>query len=97
MPFEEGNQAAKNRRTPKPFADALRMELLAAGEDHKALRTIARNLIGLASDDGGKLDAIKEIADRLDGKVPQAHVGDDDADPIRLVTRIERVIVDADN
>jgi hypothetical protein len=27
--------------------------------------------------------AIREIADRLDGKVPQAIIGDDDSDPIR--------------
>jgi hypothetical protein len=94
MPFEAGQSGNPGGRSKtKPFADALRMELAAAGKDHKALRTIARNLIGLASDDGGKLEAIKELADRLDGKVPQAVVGDSDEDPINLVHRIERVIV----
>ena len=68
------------------------MELKAAGEDHKALRAIARALIAKATD--GDMQAIKELADRTDGKVPQAVVGDADADPIKLVTRIERVIVD---
>ncbi len=79
----------------KPFRDALRLELAAAGEDHKALRAIAKNLIGLSmmlSKDA--LPAIKEIAERCDGKVPQAIVGDDSEDPIQLQT-IERVIVKA--
>jgi len=48
------------------------MELAAAGEDHKALRDIARNLILLAGkDDPSALGPIKEIADRMDGKVAQ--------------------------
>lgn len=39
----------------------------------------------------GDVTAIKEIGDRLDGRVPQAHVGGDpDSQPIR-VTRIELV------
>lgn len=87
MPFEEGNQAAKGRRNPKPFAEALRMELLAAGDDNKALRLVARKLIETASE--GKLDAIKELADRVDGKVAQAIIGgEEDDNPVSIVTRI---------
>lgn len=72
------------------------MELAAAGEDRRALRAIARALIAKATD--GDMPAIKELADRTDGKVPQAVVGgDEDSDPIKLVHRIERVIVDAPN
>lgn len=60
----------------KPFREALRLELAAIGEDQKALRRIARNLIKLAGGDAeaidGGLAAIKEIADRLDGKPAQA-------------------------
>ena len=52
----------------KPFADALRMEI-GAGNDPRRLRTIARKLIEMA--EGGNLQAIKEIADRLDGKCAQ--------------------------
>lgn len=61
--------ANSGRKAEKPFADALRMELAAAGEDHKALRVVAAKLIGAAME--GKMDAIKELADRTDGKVPQ--------------------------
>lgn len=86
--------ANSGRKAEKPFRDALRMELAAIGEDHKALRQIARNLINLAMAEDCKLDAIKELADRTDGKVPQAVVGDESEDAIQLVHRIERVIVD---
>lgn len=82
----------------KPFRDALRMELAAAGEDHKALRAIARNLILLAQkEDIAALPAIREIGDRSDGKVPQGVVGGDDDDPaIKMIHTIKRVIVEPD-
>lgn len=56
----------------KPFKEALRMELAALGDDDpKALRGLARNLLKIAATADG-LPAIKEIADRLDGKPAQA-------------------------
>lgn len=64
-------------------------------EGRDKLRAVADALVAKAI--GGDVQAIKEIADRLDGKVPQAVVGDDDLDPIRLITRIERVIVKPDD
>jgi hypothetical protein len=61
-----------NVRSEKPFATALRMELAAAGDSHRQLRLIARNLITLArAGEPGALQAIREIADRLDGKPKQ--------------------------
>ena len=77
----------------KPFREALRMELAALGEDHKALRSVARKLIAQA--EAGDIQAIKELIDRTDGKVPQALVGDNDEDPINVLQRIERTIVNA--
>lgn len=53
----------------KPFAEALRLELNAAGEDHKALRKIAAKVILMA--ENGDMQAINAIADRLDGKPAQ--------------------------
>ncbi len=41
----------------------------------------------------GKVEAWKEIGDRIDGKVPQALVGDSESDAIRVIARIERTIV----
>ena len=61
-----------NLKSEKPFGNALRMELAAAGNSHRELRLIARNLIGLArAGEPGALQAIREIADRLDGKPKQ--------------------------
>jgi hypothetical protein len=61
-----------NVRNDKPFGNALRMELAAAGDSHRELRLIARNLITLArAGEPGALQAIREIADRLDGKPKQ--------------------------
>lgn len=86
--------ANSGRRSEKPFVTALRMEaiLLEKGEETPApigsLRWNARKLL-----QSGEVPAIKELADRLDGKVPQALVGDDESDPINLVTEIRRVIV----
>ena len=61
-----------NVKSEKPFGNALRMELAAAGDSHRELRLIARNLIGLArAGEPAALQAIREIADRLDGKPKQ--------------------------
>lgn len=54
------------------------------------LRAVADALVEKAR--AGDVNAIKELADRLDGKVPQGIVGDDSEDPIRVaVSRIELV------
>jgi len=53
----------------KPFVEALRMEINEAGENHKRLRLIARKLLSKAED--GDLQAIQQVADRLDGKPAQ--------------------------
>jgi hypothetical protein len=79
------------RKQEKPFRDALRMEIAEAGNHPHALRNIARQLIMAAEE--GKMDAIKEFADRIDGKVPQAVQGDSE-NPLELVHRIERHIVE---
>jgi hypothetical protein len=99
MPFEPGQSGNPGgRRKAKPFFDALMLESKAAENGDPcvapigSLRWNARKLL-----ETGEIATIKELADRFDGKVAQALVGDDDSDPIRLVTRIERVIVDATN
>lgn len=61
--------ANSGRKQEKPFRDALRMEIADAGENSKALRNIAKKLIQQA--EAGDMQAIKEFADRLDGKAVQ--------------------------
>lgn len=58
----------------KPFRDALRMEAVAGEDDtplpKRSLRALARKLLDEGAN--GDISAIREVADRLDGKVPQA-------------------------
>jgi hypothetical protein len=65
-----GNENS-GRRQEKPFSDALRMEVASLKGDRKGLRIVARKLIEKA--EGGDMAAIRELADRTDGKViPQS-------------------------
>lgn len=80
------NPTSRGQQRDKPFRDALRMEARAAESGQAveelppgSLRRIARNLLLRACD---ATDSAKEVADRLDGKVPQAVVGDDEHPPV---------------
>ncbi len=70
----------------KPFRDALRMEAiaLASGDVRRhprgSLRWNAQILLM-----AGKTDAIRETADRLDGKPPQGHGQDEELGGIQLI------------
>jgi hypothetical protein len=88
------NPTSRGQQRDKPYRDALRMEAALAerGEECPApkgsLRYIARKQLERAGED---TSAAKEVADRLDGKVPQSVVGDDEADPITVRTIITGV------
>src|SRR5215475_3061706 len=60
----------RGQQRDKPYREALRMELAAAGEDMKKLREIAK--VHIARCEAGDMQAIKELADRLDGKPGQS-------------------------
>lgn len=92
-PGQSGNPGGRPKT--RPFKDALKKLIDESGVDGDNLRLIAQALITKAS--AGDVQAIKEIGDRLDGKVPQSIVGDDDEDPINVLHRIERVIVSPKN
>ena len=74
QPGKSGNPGGRPKS--KPFKDALMMEALAAERGEKcyakkgSLRWNARQLLNK-----GEVPAIKEIADRLDGKVTQGISG----------------------
>lgn len=93
QPGQSGNPGGRSKE--RPFRDALRMECIAAenGDEAKvpkrSLRAIARALLDRAGE--GDATACREIADRLDGKVPQAVVGDSEHDPVQfIVTGVKR-------
>lgn len=90
----------RGQQRDKPFRDALRMEAALAerGEESPAprgsLRWIARQMLIRA---GEETAAAREVGDRLDGKPAQAIIGDNDADPVNLVTKIELVAPSVDS
>src|SRR6516165_5372690 len=74
----------RGQQRDKPYREALRMELAAAGEDMKKLREIAR--VHIARCEAGDMQAIKELANRLDGRPAQIleHSGPD-SNPIEKI------------
>lgn len=79
-----------NQWSDKAWRDAIRVAVLRAHEDPKKgkrLQALADALV----DEGlkGDVPALKEIGDRLDGKVPQALIGGDKDDPPVSVKFIE--------
>ena len=86
---------AGSQNKDKPFRDALRLAIAEAADNPRSLRKVAERLIDKAME--GDVQAIKEIGDRLDGKPAQAIVGDDEHDPVNILHKIERVIVDPKN
>lgn len=83
MPFEEGNKAAKNKGI---YQSALKRALARSkGTVDSGLNAVADKLVESALE--GEQWAIKEIADRIDGKPPQAvNLGGQEENP--LITRV---------
>lgn len=81
-PGQSGNPAGRPKS--KPFKDALTEAIRDLG-----LKDAARALVVKANT--GDVGALKELADRMDGKVPQGIVGDDDEAPITLRTIVTGV------
>ena len=66
-PGRSGNPGGRPKS--KDFAEALRIELNEADGDTTKLRKLAAKLVQIGMD--GDLNAIREIADRIDGKPTQ--------------------------
>src|SRR5262245_9515641 len=80
QPGRSGNPSGKPLQ--KPFLEALKTEIRQATDenDYRSLRRAARALLKRASQ--GDTTAIGMLADRLEGKVPQAIVGSDEHPPL---------------
>ena len=84
---QEGNT---NQSKTKPFWRAIDKAL--AQEDGKRLRAAAEKLLDLAA--SGEQWAVKELADRMDGKAAQAlSLTGEDGGPVRF-EEIKRVVID---
>lgn len=80
MPFEPGNQLAKNRdrNAERRFRAALNNLI---EKNPERLDKVAGQLVSQA--EAGDIQAIKELADRLDGKPVQAIAGADGEGPVQ--------------
>lgn len=88
-PGQSGNPGGRPKE--RPFRDALRLEIAAAGENQRKLRAIARALLDRA--ETGDVPAIVQLRDTLDGKPAQTIIGDDSADPVtvrQIITGVPR-------
>ena len=74
----------------KPFRAALVRALGIADNNPEKLDKLAEALIAKAKT--GDVAALREVGDRMDGRVPQAVVGDDGSEPITLRTIVTGVI-----
>ena len=88
MPFQPGQITNPNgARKERKFYQALLVALNAEGPDIR-LRKVAEILVKQALK--GETWAIKELADRIDGKVPQAQIiqGDEDGGSVRYIVEL---------
>ena len=84
--FQPGNkeQLKGNRQKPKIITQNLIAELKDA--EGTKLRRVVQALIARAIE--GDVQAIREVMDRVDGKVPQGIAGDDELPPIKQVLEL---------
>lgn len=83
--FKMVGNANSGRKQEKPFRDALMLAIKDAESSKdsvRSLRRIAERLLDEAAD--GNVQALKEVADRLDGKVPQGIENGDPNQPFRM-------------
>lgn len=84
-------RSGTNKGKDKPWAEALRLVVFRDDlEGKRRLERIAERCAAAA--EGGDMQAIKEIGDRLDGKPAQIIAGDDERDPISIATITRRII-----
>jgi hypothetical protein len=91
MPTNYHARNPRGQQRDKLYREALRIELAAAGEDLKELREIAKAHIAKCKE--GDMQAIKELADRLDGKPTQMleHAVPEEGERLTLVRPIVHV------
>lgn len=95
QPGQSGNPAGQPRRV-KPWREAIVRAIKRREQDDPlALERLADKL--LAAVEAGDVPAIKEFGDRVDGRVAQAIIGDNDADPVTVRTIVTGVPRETDD
>lgn len=94
MAFQPGNQEAKKANHKKPRIITQKLIARLHDAEGAALDRLISALLAKAQE--GDVPAIREVMDRVEGKVPQAIENSEDG-PLELLHRIERVIVDPQN
>lgn len=93
MPFEPGNQEGKKANHKKPRIITQKLIARLNDAEGRELDRVIGALIEKATQ--GDVAAIREILDRVDGKVPQGIIGGDDDDPAVKVESITRTIIES--
>lgn len=95
QPGQSGNPNGAPKRV-KIWREAITRAIKRREEsDPLALEKLADKLI--AAVEAGDVPAIKEFGDRVDGKVAQAIIGDNDEDPVNVRTIVTGVPRATDN
>jgi hypothetical protein len=88
MAFEPGNQEGKKANHKKPRMITQKLIARLNDAEGAALDRLIAALIAKAQE--GDVPAIKEVFDRVDGKVAQAIIGGDEEDPEIKVSWLAR-------
>jgi hypothetical protein len=88
MAFEQGNQEGKKANHKKPRMITQKLIARLNDAEGAALDRLIAALIAKAQE--GDVPAIKEVFDRVDGKVAQAIIGGDEEDPEIKVSWLAR-------
>lgn len=84
MAFEQGNQEAKKADHKKPRIITQKLIARLNDADGAALDRLIAALIAKAQE--GDVPAIREVMDRVEGKVPQGIIGGEEGDPSIVVS-----------
>lgn len=97
MPWQPGQSGNPNGppKSAKIWKDALNRAIKRREDaDPHAIEKLADKLLAAVS--GGDVTAMKELGDRLDGKVPQGVGGTDELPPLQITEIVRKIVKPSD-